>query len=65
MCVNPFENELSLLKTIKSEVLNSKNKRDALNKISGWILVLEMLENAMPGQPPLEVLPQQALAPST
>ena len=65
MCVNPFEKELSLLKTIKSEVLNSKNKRDALNKISGWILVLEMLENAMPCQPPLEVSPHPTPAPST
>ena len=65
MCVNPFENELSLLKTIKSEVLNSKNKRDALNKISGWILVLETLENAMPCQPQLEVSPLPAPAPLT
>ncbi len=39
--------EISLLKTIESEIVNSKSKKDALDRVSGWISVLEGLENAV------------------
>ena len=44
MCEKCVINEISLLKTIKSEVKYSNNKQDALDRINGWILILE---NAM------------------
>ena len=60
-CINK---EISLLKSVKSEIINSHSKQEALDKINGWLSVLEGLENVMLGQPLLKASPPLIPVPS-